>query len=502
MLFALAEPRQTAVLLSIFGVLVALSVLFSRPIDRLGLPVVLLFLVLGMLGGSEGIGGIEFADYQFAVQVGTVYLALILFDGGMSTAPKAVRRVFLPAATLATMGVVLTALLLAVFARLLGMSWGEALLLSAVVSSTDAAAVFAVLRGGSLNLKPRVGQTLEVESCVNDPMAVILTVTMIEALMAPDSFSWTVVATVPWQLFLGSVVGAALGYAGRFLLQRVMVPTAGLYPALTLAIAFLSFGLATLTGGSGFLAVFVTGLVLGNSDVPNRVALKRVHDALAWLSQIGIFLMFGLLVFPSHLLPVAVEGLGLALFLAFVARPLAVMLCLLPFRYPLHESAYIGWVGLRGAVPIILASFPLLAGVEGAERIFNAVFFVVVVSTLLPGATVRAVTRRLRLGVALRPTPIAVLDINSAYALNGEILSFHIEPNLAVCGAKLSDIVIPPDAAVVLIVRGADLIAARGNAVLLPGDHVYVFTSPADLPYVELLFGTPERDVGLSALGH
>ena len=502
MLLGLAEPQQSAVLLAVLGVLVALSVLLSRPIDRLGLPVVLLFLVLGMLGGSEGMGGIEFANYQLAVQVGTVYLVLILYEGGMSTSPLAVRRVFFPATTLATVGVAATALLLAAFARLLGIPWRESLLLAAVVSSTDAAAVFAVLRGGRLNLQPRVGQTLEVESCVNDPMAVILTITMIDVFLRPGGLSWMTLASVPLQLLVGGLAGAAIGYGGRYLLRRVTVPTAGLYPALTLAVAFLSFGVTTLTGGSGFLAVFVTGLILGNSDVPNRVALRRVHEALAWLSQIGIFLMFGLLVFPSRLLTVAFEGLSLALFLAFVARPLAVFLCLAPFRYRFRETAYIGWVGLRGAVPIILATFPLLAQVEGAQRIFDAVFFIVVISTILPGATIRAVTRRLRLGVPERPTPTAVLDINSAYALNGEILSFHVEPTLAVCGAKLADIVIPPNASVVLVVRGADLIAARGNTVLMPDDHVYVFAQPADLPYIELLFGMPERDVSLSALGH
>lgn len=501
-MLGLAEPQQSAILLAVLGVLVALSVLLSRPIDRLGVPVVLLFLVLGMLGGSEGIGGIEFSNYQLAVQVGTIYLVLILFDGGMSTSPMAVKRVFFPATTLATVGVAATALMLAAFAWLLGIPWKESLLLSAVVSSTDAAAVFAVLRGGRLHLQPRVGQTLEVESCVNDPMAVILTITMIETFLTPGQITWMTAAEVPLQLLVGGLAGAALGYGGRYLLRRVTVPTAGLYPALTLAVAFLSFGVTTLIGGSGFLAVFITGLVLGNSDVPNRVALKRVHDALAWLSQIGIFLMFGLLVFPSRLTSVAFEGLTLGLFLAFVARPLAVLLCLLPFRYPLRETAYIGWVGLRGAVPIILASFPLLAQVEGAERIFNAVFFIVVVSTVLPGATIRTVTHWLRLGAPSRPSPSAVLDINSAYALNGEILSFLVEPTLAVCGARLADIIIPPDAAVVLVVRQADLIAARGNTVLTPGDHVYVFAKPADLPYIELLFGMPERDVGLSALGH
>lgn len=489
---ALAEPGSTAVFLTIVGVLTAISVLFSRQTDRLGVPVVLLFLVLGMLGGSEGIGGIEFDSYEFAVRVGTIYLVLILFDGGMATAWPAVRRVVVPAGILATAGVALTAGLVAVFGWALGLKWTEALLLGAVVSSTDAAAVLAILRGGRLALKPRVGDTLEVESCINDPMAVILTVTMIDLVRSPDVSYGALLWAVPVQLAVGGVLGAGIGWVGVRLLGRVRPPTAGLYPALTLALAFVSFGVTTLLGGSGFLGVYATALVLGNSRLPFHSGLARVHESLAWLSQIALFLMLGLLVFPSQLVPVAGIGLALAVFLAVVARPLAVACCLFPLRFPAREVGYIGWIGLRGAVPMILGAFPLLADVPGAERVFNIVFFVVVVSILLHGMTIRPVTRWLRLAVPERPKPSAVLEINAAHALNGEIASFLIDPAAAVCGASLSQIQLPAEAVVTLIVRGRDLVAPRGHTVLQPGDHVYVFFPSADRRYVELLFGHAE----------
>jgi potassium/hydrogen antiporter len=491
-LAVLTEPGATAVLLVIFGLLVAFSVLFSPTIDRLGIPVVLLFIVLGMIGGSEGIGGLFFDDYSLAVRLGTVALVLILFDGGLNTSLVSVRSVAAPASILATAGVVLTAGLLTLAARFFGLQWREAMLLGAVVSSTDAAAVFAVLRGGRLQLQPRVGRTIEVESCVNDPMAVILTLTLIEAFSA-GAPSWPMVLlAVPVQLGVGAGIGILFGRVGRFLLARVRIPTVGLYPVLTLALAFLSFGAATLAFGSGFLAVFVTGLVMGSENLPYRHGLARVHDALAWLSQVTMFLMMGLLVFPSQLLPVAGMGLLLALVLAFVARPLAVFLCLFPFRLPMREVVYVAWIGLRGAVPIVLATFPVLAQVPGAMTVFNLVFFVVVASTLIPGATIRPVTRWLRLSTPERPLPAAVLEINSTMTLGGELVSFLIDPSVAVCGAYLRDIEFPAGAAVVLVVRGRNLIAPRGQTKIEPLDHVYVFFQPQDRPTIELLFGSPE----------
>ncbi len=488
-----SEPSASALVLLVIGVLALTSVLFSRTVDRLGVPVLLLFLALGMLAGSDGPGRIAFADYGLAVRLGTIALVLILFEGGLSTTLTSFRAVLWPATILATIGVAGTAALVALFARLLGMPWAHALLLGAVVSSTDAAAVLAVLRGGRLALKAKVGRTVEVESCINDPMAVILTIATIEVLKSGRPPGWAEALAVVGQLVIGGVVGVLVGRAGRALLARLRLRTAGLYPVLTLALAFVSFGAATLVLGSGFLAVFTTGMVLGNSALPNRSALGRVHEALAWMGQVGMFLMLGLLVFPARLLDVALPGLATGLFLAFVARPLVVLPCLLPFGYSAREIAFVGWVGLRGAVPIILATFPVLAGVSQSQRIFDMVFFIVVVSSLVPGATLRWTARKARLHVPERPAPSAVLEINASHALDGELVAFLIEPPVAVCGAALQDVELPPGAAVVLLVRGKEVMAARGPTVLKPGDHAYLFFGQQDRAQVELLFGRPEQ---------
>lgn len=489
-----AEPNATAVLLVVAGVMLAVSVLLTRTVDRLGVPVVLLFLVLGMLGGSDGIGGVWFDDYGMAFRVGTVALILILFDGGLNTPWRAVRGAFGPAGTLATLGVLLTAGLVAAFARLLGMGWPEALLVGAVVSSTDAAAVFAVLRGGRLSLKPRLGNTIEVESCINDPMAVILTTAVVQWILAPTGSSlWTLAWAVPLQLVMGAAVGVLVGFAGAALLRKARVTTIGLFPVLTLGLALLSFGVATLAYGSGFLAVYVTAVVLGESRLPYKVGLARIHDAMAWLAQTTLFLMLGLLVFPSQLPAVAWTGVAIALFLAFVARPLAVAACLWPFKFPRREVAYVGWAGLRGAVPIVLATIPVMEGVEGSERIFNLVFFVVVISSLVPGATIRWATRRMGLDSPQPAPPSAMLEVHASHRLNGEIVPYHVSESLAVCGAKLSEITFPEGASVVMIVRGEQLVPAKGSTVLMPGDHAYVFCRQEDRPLIELLFGGPEH---------
>lgn len=483
----------TAILLSVLGVLIAVSVLFSRFVDRLGVPVVLLFLVLGVIGGSEGVGGVAFDDYAVAVRIGTIALVLILFDGGLNTSAAAVRRVLVPAGLLATVGVAVTAGVVAGAAMLFGLGPFEAMLLGAVVSSTDAAAVFSVLRGGGIRLESRLGSTIEVESCVNDPMAVILTTSLIGVIQGGDAAGWNLLWEVPVQLVVGIAVGVAIGYCTRFALRNAPIQTAGLFPALTLASAFISFGVATLLLGSGFLAVFVTALVLGNGPMAYKNGLIRTHDALAWLAQIGVFLLLGLLVFPSELPSVALPALGVGLVLAFVARPLASAICLLPLRFPPQHVGYVGWVGLRGAVPIILATFPVLDGVRGADRLFNLVFFVVIVSSIVPGATIRFITRRLGLDRPNLPTPSAVLEINARKQLDGEIESFHIESSLAIAGARLSEIEFPEAASILLIIRGDQLVPAKGRTRLEPDDHAYVFYRPADRGYIELLFGVPEE---------
>jgi cell volume regulation protein A len=489
MLAALAEPAATGLLLAIFGLLMAVSVLFGRTIDRLGIPIVLVFLLLGILGGSEGLGGVAFDDYETAFRLGTIALILILFDGGLNTTLSSIRRSAGAAGVLATVGVAGTAGILACIGRLLGLPWPEALLIGAIVSSTDAAAVFAVLRGGRLQIKERVRSLLEVESCVNDPMAVILTVGLVAWFSADGTPWWWLLLQVPIQLAVGAAVGVGIGLLLRSLLGRVRLASTGLYSVVTLAAAFFSFGVATLAFGSGFLAVFATGVVLGNGPLPYRSGLTRVHDAVAWISQVSMFLMLGLLVFPSRLLPVAGVGILLGLGLAFVARPLIVALCLLPFGKPAREVLYVSWIGIRGAVPIILATIPVMAKLPDAERIFHIVFFIVVFSSLVPGASIVPLTRRLRLDTPEVPMPTAALEIHSLREMDGEIHVYHIDPSVAVCGVALADIVFPQDAAALMVVRGDRMIVARGSTVFEPGDHVYVFCRRGDEPLVGLLFG-------------
>ncbi len=490
-----AEPLRTALLLTTAGLLLGASVLFSRASHRIGVPIALLLLVVGMVAGSEGLGGIAFDNYGFAFRLGTVALALILFDGGLNTPLAELRRSWAPATTLATVGVVLTALAVGGAARAFGLGWAEALVLGAVVSSTDAASVFAVLRGSGLQLKRRVGTTLELESGLNDPVAVILTVALTANLVRPGELPPAQLAgEIAIQLAVGAALGVAVGLGGRELLKRNPLPTGGLYPALTLALAFLAYGVTTLLGGSGFLAVYLAGMVLGKAHLPYHGGLLRVHDALAWLSQIGMFLVLGLLVFPSRLLDVAGTGIALALVLVVVARPAVVALCLAPFRYPWRETAYIGWVGLRGAVPIILATFPVLAGAPGADRIFHLVFFIVVANTLVPGATVAWLTRRLGLQTKEPPAPQAVLAIESRVPLEGELLSFHIDEALVVAGVPLEELDFPEGSSVMLIVRGNRLVPPKGSTVFEPGDHVYLVTQPEDRALMQLMFGRAEEE--------
>jgi cell volume regulation protein A len=392
------ELATTAIALALLGVLMGVSVLASRIAGRANIPVALLFLVIGMLAGSEGLGGIVFENYALSFRLGTVTLVLILFDGGLSAAHAAVRRVVAPAVVLATAGVLATAALVALCARALGFSWGEALLLGAVVSSTDASAVFAVLRG--IKIGERLAATLELESGLNDPVAVILTIALTAAEEGRVTSGARLAVDIAVELVVGCAGGLAVGYAGRWLIQRARPAAAGLLPVLTIALAFVAFGATTLLHGSGFLATYLAGLVIGSGELPSQNALLRVHDSIAWLGQVVMFLVLGLLSFPSRLFAVGWTGLAIGLLLAVVARPLSALVCLLPFRYSLRESLFVGWVGLRGAVPIILAIFPVLAGAPEAHHIFNVVFFVVVLTTLVPGATVRWAARRLRVEAA------------------------------------------------------------------------------------------------------
>jgi cell volume regulation protein A len=386
--------------------------------------------------------------------------------------------------------VILTAAIVAAGARWLGFPWTQGLLLGAIVSSTDAATIFSVLRGGGVHLEERPAFTVELESGLNDPMAAILTT----AFAAP-SFDeraphvWLLVLRIVEQLATGAAIGVAAGFVSRFLVQRVRPRSVGVYPVLTVGLALLTYGVASLAYGSGFLAVYVAGILFGNGRVPNHGTLLRVHDFIAWASQIGMFIVLGLVVAPSGLAAVAPAGLTIALLLAFAARPVAVAACLLPFRFPPKEILLVGWVGLRGAVPIILAVIPILAKAPGGARIFNVVFFVVLVSVVLQGGTARWFTRWLGLGTSEPIVPDALLAIESTRPLDVDLVTFFVEPPSAVCGSRIADIPFPERASAMLLARGSELVAPKGDTELQAGDHVFVFCPREDVQLVRLLFG-------------
>jgi potassium/hydrogen antiporter len=488
-----SEPTSTAIALTAIGLLLVLSVLFSRPSERIGIPVVLVFLLLGLVVGSQL--GRDFIDFELAFRIGTTGLVLILFDGGLNTPFRQVREHLLPASLLATLAVVGTAFLVALCAWLLGLDWMLALLLGAIVSSTDAAAVFSSLRGSGVQLRRRVAATLELESGLNDPMAVILTLTLTAQLVGVEAFSLTAfLINVLVQLAIGLAAGLAIGWLGSRLLDHIRVPAAGLYPALTMALALLAFGIPTLFLGSGFLAVYIAALMLGNRRLPYRSGILRVHDALAWLAQISMFLVLGLLAVPQILMSFGWRGLVTALVLALVARPVMVTLCLLPFRYSARETAFISWVGLRGAVPILLATYPVLAGVENSMELFHLAFFVVVVNALIPGATVRWAVSLLgveRSGIE-RPAP--VLEINAIDSLPVQIISFRLHPAALVTGQPAGVLPLPEGADILLIVRDRQALPVTPDTVLQPEDHVHIMLKPDDKHSVELMFGLREDD--------
>ncbi|MCC5863521.1 MAG: potassium/proton antiporter [Wenzhouxiangella sp.] len=487
------EPNTTALLLIAVGLLLIFSVLFSRPSERIGIPVVLVFLLIGLLVGAYVPE--HFVDFELAFRVGTVGLVLILFDGGLNTPFRQVRQYLAPASILATLAVAGTAMIVAAAAWLLGLGWMEALLLGAIVSSTDAAAVFSSLRGSGVQLRRRVGATLELESGLNDPMAVILTLALTATLLGTDSFALLpFLGDVLLQLVIGVGLGLAIGWLGTQLLSRIRVPAAGLYPALTLALALLAFGLPTIFMGSGFLAVYVAALMLGNQRLPYRSGILRVHDAMAWLAQISMFLVLGLLAVPELLAGAGWRGLVLALVLALIARPLMVLLCLLPFGYSSRESAFISWVGLRGAVPILLATFPVLAGVPNASELFHLVFFIVVINAIIPGATIRWAVRLFGVERAGLERPSPVLEINAIDTLPVQIISFRLDPAAMVTGNKAGVLPLPEGADILLLVRDHLALPVKPETVLEAGDHVHVMVRPEHKRAVELMFGLREED--------
>jgi len=474
------------------ALLVLLGVFASRLSSRLGVPALLLFLGLGMLAGSDGIGGIEFTDAELAQAIGVVSLALILFDGGLSTAWDDVRPIAVRGAVLATIGVVLTAAVVGVAAAaILDVPLEVGLLLGSIISSTDAAAVFAILRARKAGLTGGIQPTLELESGANDPMAALLTVTMISVVQGDSGNPLETAGLAILQLGLGCLLGFAAGWLAVRLINWLTVDTEGLYPVLTLATTLGTYAGTTQLGGSGFIAAYCCGIYLGNHEVIHRKSIIRFHAALGWLAQITMFLVLGLLVFPSRLPEVAGSALLVAVALTLLARPISVVLCLLPFRVPWRQQAVISWVGLRGAAPIILATFPLVEGIPEAQLIFDVVFFVVLTSVLLQGTTLEPVARFFGVTgpfVDRRPAPLEPgVPLPDGTALR----QVHIPHGAYGDGRPLVGAGLPPRALVVLVEREGAYIVPTGTTKLHGGDRVLVLADDDAFAAAQALLTAP-----------
>lgn len=464
------------VLLVVAGFLLV-SVLASKISDRFGVPALLFFLALGMLAGSEGVGGIYFDDSALTQWVGIVALNIILFAGGLDTNWRDIRPVLREGVILASLGVALTALGVGLAATwLLGFSLLEGLLLGAIVSSTDAAAVFSILRSQSLGLKGNLRPLLELESGSNDPMAVFLTIGLTTWLTRPNFAPESLIVTFIIQVVLGVSVGMSLGWLLAWLANRLHLGFDGLYPVLTLSTVFVTYGLTTLLGGNGFLAVYIAGIAARHHDFIHRRSLIRFHDGLAWLMQIGMFVTLGLLVFPSKIVPVMGAGLLMAAVLVFIARPLGVFVSLAFTRLNLREKTFISWVGLRGAVPIILATYPLLAGLEKADLIFNIVFFVVLTSALVQGASIPQVARWLRVDEITPPKPVYPIEVNPMRGFADELKEIVIPPGSTCAEKTIVELGLPEKLLVILIARNNEFLVPNGGTTLMSGDTLIVLS--------------------------
>lgn len=475
-------------LILVAGVLLTLGILATLVAGRLRVPGLVLFLLLGMAIGSDGLGLIDFDDVELTRTIGIIALVLILFEGGLAAGWREIRPVLPVGISLATIGTLITAGVTGLAAHwFLGLSVLEGMLLGSIVATTDSAAIFSVLRGSSL--KRRLARALEAESGFNDPVAILLVLGFIEWIQLPDYGLDDMALLFVTQLLIGGGVGALLGRAAVIGLRRARFTTSGLYPVASIAAAALAYGTADVLEGSGFLAVYLTGLALGGAVTPARRTIADFHAGVALVSQIVLFFTLGLLVFPSALGDVALEGLLLAAVLTLMARPLAALVATRVGLYSLRESVLVGWAGLRGAIPVVLATFPVIAGVPQAERFFNLVFFVVLLSTLIQGATFEPLARSLGLTGGQPALPrLPLVEVGAIRRLGAEVLEFPVGDDDAIAGRVVNELELPREALVSVIVRRDEALLPRGSTPIEAGDRLHILVREPVRRSVEELF--------------
>ncbi|MFC4386700.1 potassium/proton antiporter [Gracilibacillus marinus] len=460
------------------ALLLITGVLTTKISTKLGVPALILFIAVGMLSGSEGIGLIYFDNAQLTQVIGIIALVIILFEGGLQTKFSTVRSVAKPALSLATLGVLITTAIVAIAAKLiLDVDWLVAFLFGSIVGSTDAAAVFSVLKGQ--NIKEKLGATLEVESGTNDPMAVFLTISFIQLLTTDHSSYLLLVGSFFWQMGIGLAIGYLFGKTGVYAINRVNLESSGLYPVLAVSFALLAYSITDFLNASGLLAVYLAAMIIGNAELTYRHSIVKFNEGFAWIMQILMFVILGLLVFPSQLFTFDIiwKGLLLAIILILVARPIAVFLSIIKMKFNWKEKIFLSWAGLRGAVPIVLATFPLIAGVEDSQLIFNIVFFVVLTSTLLQGSTISLFAKLLQLTGPKKVDPPHSLELVSIGKANAEIIEHEVNESSTINGYMIKDIDFPNDVLINAIIRNNDLITPQGDTKIQHGDVLYILVS-------------------------
>lgn len=465
-------------ILLIGSLLLFVSIILGKTSYKFGVPTLLLFLVVGMLAGSEGIGGIQFDNPEVAQFIGIVALNFILFSGGLDTNWQSVKPILREGIALSTLGVLLTTLTLGTFVFLItdNLTFYECMLLGAIVSSTDAAAVFSILRSKNLALKSNLRPTLELESGSNDPMAYVLTIAFLSLVVNQDQSVFSIIPLFFQQMFLGGITGYIFGWLSKTVINKIRLDFEGLYPVLVIALMFITFSFTDFIGGNGFLAIYICAVYLGNQDLIHKKTILKMFDGLAWLMQIVLFLTLGLLVFPSHIVPVIGIGILISLFLIVAARPIAVFLSLIFFKMKMRRRFYISWVGLRGAVPIVFATYPLLAGIENAEYIFNVVFFISVTSVLIQGTTLTVVAKWLHVALPEKVKPLSLTDKLIVEIPKTLMKEITIPEDCFAVNKKIVDLSFPKNVSIGFIKRNQKYFTPTGATKLEANDTLIVLS--------------------------